>query len=354
MSDPVTKAQIEDVLSSIRRLVSEDARQPMRNRGPEAGHQERAEPENAIPDKLVLTPSLRVAEPEAADNTDDHDAYEAEAGFSVADQGEVADFIEITPELEEDQPRGEIIDIAPDIEESTGFAAEAEIADGADPMYDDNTLSEDDLDLEFEEEIEPDLDSDRGADGSEGEAGDAAPWTDPEATLFEAAGVSALSESLSEQENEAHRIDETLTRKVARLEKMISSQDEEWEPDGIQIDDDYSGTEVEAMSWEDATPDTDDGAVEETRTPLRALPTGHEDEDHAPEQAPEAAAAADDDASDALGLQDAVMDEAALRELVADIVREELQGALGERITRNVRKLVRREIHRALSIQDLD
>ena len=40
--------------------------------------------------------------------------------------------------------------------------------------------------------------------------------------------------------------------------------------------------------------------------------------------------------------------------MVTDIVREELQGALGERITRNVRKLVRREIHRALVAQELD
>jgi hypothetical protein len=43
-----------------------------------------------------------------------------------------------------------------------------------------------------------------------------------------------------------------------------------------------------------------------------------------------------------------------LRELVSDIVRSELQGELGERITRNVRKLVRREIHRALTSQDLE
>jgi cell pole-organizing protein PopZ len=48
------------------------------------------------------------------------------------------------------------------------------------------------------------------------------------------------------------------------------------------------------------------------------------------------------------------MDEEALRELVAEIVRTELQGALGERITRNVRKLVRREIHRALTAQELE
>ena len=43
-----------------------------------------------------------------------------------------------------------------------------------------------------------------------------------------------------------------------------------------------------------------------------------------------------------------------LRDLVSEIVRTELQGALGERITRNVRKLVRREIHRALTSQDLE
>jgi len=34
---------------------------------------------------------------------------------------------------------------------------------------------------------------------------------------------------------------------------------------------------------------------------------------------------------------------------VAEIVREELTGEFGDRITRNVRKLVRREINRVLS-----
>lgn len=48
------------------------------------------------------------------------------------------------------------------------------------------------------------------------------------------------------------------------------------------------------------------------------------------------------------------IDEEALREMVGDIVKRELQGALGERITRNVRKLVRREIYRALEARNLD
>lgn len=47
-------------------------------------------------------------------------------------------------------------------------------------------------------------------------------------------------------------------------------------------------------------------------------------------------------------------DEAVLRDLVRDILREELAGALGERITRNVRKLVRAEIARALAARDFD
>lgn len=50
----------------------------------------------------------------------------------------------------------------------------------------------------------------------------------------------------------------------------------------------------------------------------------------------------------------ALLDEMALRDLVSEIVREELQGGLGERITRNVRKLVRAEIQRAFAARDLD
>ena len=61
------------------------------------------------------------------------------------------------------------------------------------------------------------------------------------------------------------------------------------------------------------------------------------------------------DAESVLAVADgAVIDEEALRDLVAEIVREELRGEMGERVTRNVRKLVRREIRRALNAQDFD
>lgn len=47
-------------------------------------------------------------------------------------------------------------------------------------------------------------------------------------------------------------------------------------------------------------------------------------------------------------------DEDTLRPIVAKLIREELQGELGERITRNVRKLVRREILRALNSREIE
>lgn len=49
-----------------------------------------------------------------------------------------------------------------------------------------------------------------------------------------------------------------------------------------------------------------------------------------------------------------ILDEEDLRPIVASLIREELQGELGERITRNVRKLVRREILRALAARDVE
>ena len=57
---------------------------------------------------------------------------------------------------------------------------------------------------------------------------------------------------------------------------------------------------------------------------------------------------------DDLARDSVAFDEEVLRTLVRDMIREELQGGLGERITRNVRKLVRAEIARALATQDLD
>lgn len=44
-----------------------------------------------------------------------------------------------------------------------------------------------------------------------------------------------------------------------------------------------------------------------------------------------------------------ILDEEALRGLINALVREELQGELGERINRNLRKLIRRELTQMLA-----
>ena len=57
MSDPVTNVEVEDVLSSIRRLVSDDNRPSMKT----------ATPVKLSPDRLVLTPALRVEDDQDED-----------------------------------------------------------------------------------------------------------------------------------------------------------------------------------------------------------------------------------------------------------------------------------------------
>lgn len=56
----------------------------------------------------------------------------------------------------------------------------------------------------------------------------------------------------------------------------------------------------------------------------------------------------------ALDAQDMALDEPALRSLIQSIFREEMAGPMGERITRNIRKLVRAEVGRMLAAQELE
>lgn len=130
-----------------------------------------------------------------------------------------------------------------------------------------------------------------------------------------------------------------LEQTIADLEQAVGSQADEWEPDGTNSEQEvpdrilHISSPKDQIAEHDATLDSREGEaltediVAEDEEPL------HEDEDPAD-----------------FGL----IDENTLHELVTEIVRQELQGALGERITRNVRKLVRREIQLALTAKKLD
>ena len=155
----------------------------------------------------------------------------------------------------------------------------------------------------------------------------------------------------------------TLTSKLETLEAAVAEQAEDWEPDeGDQ--ERLSATEVEPLPWREIEAETADmpgqvghpEASEEPEVdllgdPVEDLEAHFEHEDLTAQT--DASEPGPDKADRWVGT-DAVIDEDALRDMVGEIVRQELQGALGERITRNVRKLVRREIHRALVAKGLE
>lgn len=117
---------------------------------------------------------------------------------------------------------------------------------------------------------------------------------------------------------------------IAELEAAVTSQADDWEADeGENLDE----TEWAAAAFQSRLIDSSKLAE---YSPIMREALGIE-QDSADTQAP------------TVGI-----DEDALRALVVEIVHQELSGELGERITRNVRKLVRREINRVLVSKGLD
>ena len=150
---------------------------------------------------------------------------------------------------------------------------------------------------------------------------------------------------------------DSLSAKIEALEEAIARTEDQWEPDG-DSDDDYAGTPNKILAWS-SEPEFDlvDSASHSAELVTVSQPVERAEtvttatfiRDPAVSGKVSAEPAAPVEAEPqpvALG-----MDEEVLRTLIAQVVREELQGVLGERITRNVRKMVRREIYRALAEQ---
>ena len=164
----------------------------------------------------------------------------------------------------------------------------------------------------------------------------------------------------------------SLESTIAELEAAIAQQEGEWEPDGSEFEEDPDAEEVlsapivgtstpppdqEPAKAEDSAPESaDDDLVEDVEIVEPSPSSGIFDT--ASEDVEDAEIVDEDDfedePEDLLAGDDSLIDEETLREMVSEIVRQELQGALGERITRNVRKLVRREINRVLASQDFE
>lgn len=124
--------------------------------------------------------------------------------------------------------------------------------------------------------------------------------------------------------------------------------DAELPPHAEMVTPDHDG--LKAVEEEREPETLADGAaaatLEPTSDPIEQAPT---EEAAPPEEMAVETSEAELDATDGV-----IVDEEQLRELIVEILREELHGSLGERMTQNVRKLVRREIHRVLAAKDFD
>ena len=115
---------------------------------------------------------------------------------------------------------------------------------------------------------------------------------------------------------------------------------------------------------QEADPETDPEADERTDVDTEAAETIIETSDAAIATVSEATANTDPELPAAVeasaptetvsAATDLLANEDALRDLISDVVRQELRGPLGERITRNMRKMVRREIYRTVSARDCE
>ncbi|MBI1172099.1 hypothetical protein GC209_11920 [bacterium] len=292
MSGRTGSGEIEDILTSIRRLVSEDLRPAPRPK---------IVSKMVVEDKLILTPALRVVSSRPA-------------RLAPADPTEAA-----APARPPSAPLPRL-----------HLGAELEIPPATPDVV--STLSQA-------------VDRQTGLDW-DSETGD----PEPDITSLDWSSFTFARRSMQE----------TWIARTAAVTPM--------EPAPIKTAPDTSaqGTaEPEAATWHDEIPEATwaEAATPENDLPEYDLPEA--DADWADEAEAEviaslqqleveAASPAPEDLTGAVQEEDNIFSEQVLRELVRDLIREQLQGDLGERMTRNIRKLVKAEIARAVAVQALE
>lgn len=388
MSDPMTNTEIEDVLSSIRRLVSEELRPHPRPvpAGASDGAVSPTAPRAtlAVPGqagKLLLTPALRVVSegegqesaalaPEAAMAAALQAAGLADPAVVLAEPADTAlpvispvispvaspvaddaDFVLMRPEnpdvnLHRDWDRDDLgwgDDAARAAHVHDDVAAEAPAVQqvvarlGAAVLRDDEWESPvgdlDDFGAPVAEEPPPGPSSGAGF-GRPEPLGSRLHLSVPESAPESAPESVPVPEPVSGPSLGAGADD---------ADFLILSE----EPAGAALaDDDFLLAEDEVAAgpaaphvFRRAVPPPGDGWADAAEAEVRAeLERGR----------------ADEAGETAHVMPELAFDEEVLRDLVRDIIREELAGSLGERITRNVRKLVRTEIARAHAVRDFE
>lgn len=359
MSDAAkSPSEIEDVLSSVRRLVTD--------------HPTAESDATPASDKLVLTPALRVSEPEdpwspVVASGDEDASLEIEASTDAGTPSSVTQ-TDVTF-----SPHDRLSDWGTVADSGGAFAkAHDELATMLDSSQGDATG--------FEPETGDEDWPDAGADGAlrhivavrGGQADDEKPMDAGEDTaVFEDAEHEDNPTDLihSDEGTSADAFNDDATADTDHDDPVEVDEAELATPifSRIRSVDDADAAPGVEVNAEDADTDLESKLADIAAAAMAEAPSDGEESAMAadPLDDAEAAETTDEDAVDDLGDEpwsftfpeedeDGILDEATLREIIVDVVREELQGALGQRITRNVRKMVRREIRLALAAEDLE
>ncbi len=344
MSEPMSNHEIEDVLSSIRRLVSDDLRPAPRTSGapdmappPLNSALHAVQTKGRPADKLLLTPALRVVEQSPLHEAPLHEALVSDPA-DLPDQGHSGFLAE------------EEVRLDPDLAESPSHSHDGWAVDDDGPHWQDEGQTVLQAPLLVEDVV-----SKLGAavtahdDEWESPLGDVDPLTDstwPEATPSKAAAPAFTF---------VHRPRETVV--TAEGDGQNDRGAQSFEHDFMApMPEAFAPAEDFGPDWQEPLPQASQPFARRVVTPPDDLSgQGWADvaeaavmEDLARDVEQQTADLFDD------GYGGMTFDEEVLRDLVRDIIREELAGTLGERITRNVRKLVRAEIARALAVREFE
>jgi hypothetical protein len=365
MSEPMSAVEIEDVLSSIRRLVSEDLRPTQRlvSAALDKGAS-----------KLILTPALRIvsddrgALPEPADGSDDSRdlrsvLQDIETGDEAVETAQIVPvFGSVRQHEQMERPSQQWQG------QSEGFATDANFLATAMSRINGLASANDNVDAAGQsdriETVVAAVGAAVGPEEWEPDGGEPAPqekawgdtvWNSADATgevaqqgddatlVFDAVDLELADEMTAEAVESVEFCDmaEADAEVEASAEVGLAVDDVQVEDNALAAD--MQTETVIAVAPEESAVDVA-GQVTIVFEDAAALP----DEKRG--------VGAIESRVDALDLEDTAgfLSEDLLRDIVRDMIRDELQGSLGERITRNVRKLVRAEINRALASRDFE
>lgn len=322
MSESMTTVEIEDVLSSIRRLVSEDLR-PTHKLVSAALHRGAS--------KLILTPALRIvsdvrsALPDGGHSPEDgRDLATVLHYIEAEDAGQSAEILPVFGSVRlHDTAHTAQGDVGPMVSDANFLTSAMSRINGLTSAGNDTALRGQSDTIEAVVAV---VGAAVGPDEWEVDGGDPAPqaeaWTD---TVWHTA---AVSEPVATAGADVLYLNSPVN---------ITVQDNVAE---VAVHDTQSDTVLPQATAENGAEFLSEDSIvfhDDIVSQLEtAGPKVGEPQDDATEF---------DDSAEYLN-------EDVLRDIVRDMIREELQGTLGEKITRNVRKLVRAEINRALAAHD--